>query len=160
MNSLLGSCFFWALSMAWHLWRVASFRPAFKGIGDTGFAFASFLVVYFAASLFRWYGIYEMPLPDALFGACIHLVILVFLFERNRRSSSLVYIALASSAVVDLVAIAAAFLGLTAVNSKGFLGIEVLLYAWAYLCFKREPIEVQAKGYKRKSPAQPARSGK
>lgn len=80
----------WMLSMVWHLWRIATFRPYFKGIGDTGVTTCSFAFVFIFFSLLRWSVFGTMGLGPAVLGVLIWAAILVAIFERTHRSSSLV----------------------------------------------------------------------
>ena len=141
----------WLCAMAWHLWRIATFRPMFSRLGDNGRTVFSFAIVYFAMGLIRWNYVGESSVWQINIGLVVHAVLLMLLFERKHRSSSCVSVLLGASAVVDLVALMLTIAGFTDGSDRNaFLVIEVALYAVCVLRFFRETPEVQARGYLRK----------
>lgn len=145
----------WFAAMTWHLWRIGTLRPYFKGLGDTAVTAVSFFVVYVASSLIRWAGFADAAIAAVVFSLVIHFFVLCLVFERTGRSSSLIFVALGASALVDLAAVLVSNVIDVSVQSQGFLAIEIMLYARAAYCFSREPSEVRSAGYKRKPGIEP-----
>lgn len=141
----------WLCAMAWHLWRIATFRPMFSRLGDNGRTVLSFVVVYLAAGIARWSQVETYSMWQVNIGVVLHAGVLMLLFERKHRSSSLVAVLLGASAIVDLIALTLNLMGIATIEDKSaFLGIELMLYAVCVWRFFRETPEVQASGYLRK----------
>lgn len=145
----------WFAAMSWHLWRIATLRPYFKGLGDTAVTAVSFFVVYVASSLIRWAGFADAAIAAVIFSDVLHFFVLCLALERTGRSSSLLFVALGASAFVDLAAVLVSNVIDVSVESQGFLAIEIMLYARAAYCFSLEPYDVRSAGYKRKPRIEP-----
>lgn len=145
---------FWALAMAWHLYRILLGRPAYENLSDSRGTVVSFILAFFAAGVFR-HCVME-PIPDPFFAVVamlmLHLILVLALFERSGRSSSLVAAILGTSVVVDLFVSAAMPFGLDGAH-WGLFGIEIALGVLAVLEFHRQPEAVRRAGYKRRTAA-------
>jgi hypothetical protein len=132
----------WPLAMGWHLWRIATFRPAFEKMSDTPATTISFAVVFFAAGLSRH--AQSQPIFMVALGLIFWAVVLAVLFERSDRSSSMFCSALGCSTIVDL---ACTVFGMSTWMA---LFMEVTLLATSFGGFLRQPAEVRARGYGRR----------
>ena len=117
------------LSMAWHLYRIATFRPAFASMADKALTVASFGFVF-------W---------------------LCLLLERKQRSSSLLCAAMGLSALIDFAA-AGLYLagqwpmaGSTYKTSSVAFLVELLAVAVLRWQFFKAPADAQMTGYRRKA---------
>lgn len=111
--------------------------------------FFTFLAIYWAAGLVRWIGFEGWPVMKTCVELFLHMFILLLIFERSNRNSSLFSIALGASAAMDFLII---LIHLTGV------GVPVIPYCvyveWGIVTvnaiwFFREPGEVQRNGYLR-----------
>lgn len=148
-------CFFiWISAMAWHLWRIATLRPAFKNLSDTGPMAMSFIFIYFFAGLLRWVVLnddHKSTGISAVFGLLVWLILVFVCFERKNRSSALVASVLGVSALMDLLVCAGFLIGaLESVRSPRLLGITLEI-VWSLVMlaqFYREPEYVRLNGYR------------
>lgn len=140
----------WALAMFWHLWRIATLRPAFNHMADDAKTLLSFGSVFVAAGLLRHWVFGHQDLFGAIGTMAMWALLLIVLFERSNRSSTLVAACMGVSAIVDLVLVAAETSGL--VSGLGRLNavfyVEVLLMLVQRHIFLRRPDEVRARGYR------------
>ncbi|MBU9199862.1 hypothetical protein KTD31_00415 [Burkholderia multivorans] len=146
----------WAATMAWHLWRIVTLRPAFKCLSDSGPVVRSFISVYFVAGLVRWgllYGAegHRHSWLGAIIGLVVYLLLTVALFERRARSSALTCAVLGCSAIEDL-AVAAMYLAglLSSVKLPTPVELGLALVSTAVMVFRfhREPAVVRKSGYR------------
>lgn len=141
----------WAAAMAWHLWRILIGQPAFRLLGDTKLPALSFLMAFLAASVIRHSVVGSVSPFEAMLNASVYGVFLILLAERGHRSSSLTFSFMGVSAGVDLVVSGLLVLGW--LPASKFLPVvtfvwEILLMTAAYVQFRREPFDVQARGYR------------
>ncbi|MDO9099659.1 MAG: hypothetical protein Q7V53_02795 [Caldisericota bacterium] len=140
----------WALAMVWHLWRIATVRPAFAYMADDQRTVASFASVFVVAGLLRhWiFG------PADFFGAvgtlALNVLMLLILFERSNRASTLVAACMGVSALSDMLVIALEQSGLVPGVGKvhGMFYAEVGFMLIQRHVFLRQPAAVRARGYK------------
>ncbi len=144
----------WMSAMGWHLWRIATLRPAFRHMSDTRPMAISFMGVFFAAGLLRWVVLNDEPKASALsagFGLFVYMLGVLFVFERSHRSSSLAAAVLGSSAALDLLVSAGVLVGvLDSVRLPTGMGLALEI-GWALALkakFDKEPSYVQASGYR------------
>jgi hypothetical protein len=152
----------WAGSMAWHLWRIATFRARFDLMSDTGMTIGSFLVVYLLTGIARHSYVIGHAQPASVFlGLTFMYLVWLFAFERSHRSSTLVAALAGASAASDILQMALALTGWAALERKvdGPLGLgaiyEVALYAGCVWQFFKSTPAVQASGYRRSACADP-----
>ena len=145
----------WLASMAWHLYRIVTLRPAFQYLGDTRLTMWSFISVYSFASLLRWHIMGGAMSVLAVAGySLVHGLVLTVLFERRQRSSSMTFVALGASAAMDLLVCTACVLGLLPSVSlqdvaHGALQLlEPAITLVAYAQFTRESAQVKSSGYR------------
>lgn len=148
--------FDWTASMLWHLWRVATGRPNYAALADTGFTVASFLLVFTAGVVLRWAVLAER---DAMVVATTWLMTLTLAkivgMRRRDQNSSLFCVILASSTIVDLLACGVALVAqdMSLTVSPVYLALELALYLALYLrsikVFAELPDSVRAAGYGR-----------
>lgn len=142
--------FTWTGSMAWHLWRIATGRPYFRGMADTGFTVMSFFLVLCAAEYLRWGLVAARPWTEVVTTSLITLVSILIIGCRRSLSDSLVCSLMGTSAIVDLLASAATVLGLIEEpRGLAFSVIEVALYVRCMAMFFKEDTPVRSRGYKR-----------
>lgn len=96
----------WCLSMSWHLYRIATFRPAFSFIADKKLSVVSFGAVFWLASVIRFAVVGQGGVHYATINCMLYFFWLCVLLERRERSSSLLCTALGLSAVIDMSAVA------------------------------------------------------
>jgi hypothetical protein len=142
----------WVCAMTWHLWRIATLRPMFSSLGDNGKTMGSFLLVFYAAGITRWLVTSDLNLLVILASLTIMVVMVLVVFERNHRSSSLTASILGASAAADIIAIGLEFFGIPANDVRiQLLGAEIALMFGCAWQFAREPKEVRSSGYRRHS---------
>lgn len=140
----------WGASMAWHLWRIATGRPYFRGMADTGFTVISFFLVFCAGESLRWAVVAAKPWTEVVTTGLITIVSILVIACRKCQSDSLVCSLMGTSAIVDLLACATTWLGLTdEPRGLGFIVVEVALYMRCIAMFAREDEQVRRRGYKR-----------
>lgn len=144
----------WPVAVAWHLWRIATLRPAFDKLSDSARVVWSFIGVYFAAGLLRWVVLspeaHATPLVfPVLLKLFVHLLVVMALFERRSRSSALTASVLGVSAIID-VAVCLLY-GASAINSVhagiGDIAAEIGLTVATALQFSNQPAAVRKSGY-------------
>ena len=64
-STLAASLLMWLVAMIWHLWRIATLRPAFDKLSDTQATLTSFSAAYLVAGLLRHTGSYPFLPRDA-----------------------------------------------------------------------------------------------
>jgi hypothetical protein len=138
----------WVGAMAWHLWRIASFRPAYDRLSDTPKMMASFAFVFFLAGMTRWTVAEAVDPQRAFFGLVVSVGVAIILFERADRSSSLVAATLGASAVVDFACAALRLAGVET-SAPTAAAVEIVLYLRCAQMFSREPLAVRRAGYRR-----------
>lgn len=145
----------WTASMVWHLWRVATGRPYYRGLSDTGFTLLSFMLVYTAGVLLRWGVVADNDLMSVATIWVTHLFILAMIGMRKDRSSGLFVALLATSAVIDIIASTVVFIeqDLELLRSTGFMVLETVLAMRCIKVFMNQPPEVRASGYHRRNGA-------
>jgi hypothetical protein len=147
------ACAVWVASMGFHLWRIATLRPYFAGIADTGLSLGSFFTVFVLAAAARWYGIGDVGLERAACNILQSLGVIMLLSVRKRHSDSFFCALLGSSAIVDLLVCAMSLVGaIEEPRGNIFMVLEVCLYFNCYWAFNREPVEVRRSGYRRFGP--------
>lgn len=140
----------WTVSMAWHLWRIATLRPSYEHLSDDGKTLGSFAAVYVVAGVVR-HAIFG---PTDVFGAlgslALHSLLLLILFERSDRASTLVAACLGASALFDMLIVALS--GVAPVLSETYLVfyIEIAFMLVLRHKFLQQPAHVQARAYNRK----------
>lgn len=128
----------WFGAMAWHLSRIAIFRPYYQGIGNGFMTLVSFAGMFVGASILRWgvLGGYDAPSVGA--GLLLALVVIGALFVRTGQRP-LFCAALGASAVVDLLGSVFFVLGYSDTATAWFLKIyEIVLYGGCYLRFRKD----------------------
>lgn len=143
-------------AIAYHLWRVATLRADFARLADAASGAIAFGSLALIAAICRWHLANDQTLGRAMLIGVGTLVLYVALFDRSRRSSSLVYAAWMASAIVDLGmtalwAVGAIEQGTSAKNVASV--VELALVAAAAWRFSREPADVRARGYRRTTAA-------
>ena len=154
---MFSKIFTWSAAMGWHLWRIATVRPAFDKLSDSAQVVWSFIGAFFAAGILRWVllapGSYaEQQLFSVVLQLGLHLIIVMALCERRRRSSTLTASVLGVSVVVDLVVCALYLVGvLDSVRPRGWVdfAIELFLSIAMAVQFARQPADVRMSGYRR-----------
>lgn len=142
--------FTWTASMAWHLWRVAAGRPYFRGMADTGFTVASFFLVFCAGVILRWAVVAEKDWLDVFTVGLLTSASILLIGCRKDQSDSLVCALMASSAIVDLLAVTATLVGLIGEpRGLGFSLLELGLYLRCISMFAKEDADVRRSGYGR-----------
>jgi hypothetical protein len=152
---MFSKTFAWSAAMGWHLWRIATLRPAFSRLSDSGSMVGSFIGLFFAAGILRWAilgpGTAEYQFLPTMLKLVLHLMVVIVLFERRSRSSSLSAAVLGVSAVFDILVSVAVLLGLRAsvmpVHWVEHL-MEVLWMVSMAANFSNESPAVRAKGYR------------
>lgn len=144
----------WAASMAWHLTCIARGRADFARLSDSRATAVSFFAVFFFAVWLR-HGLATGAGWHVVVGNWVLIpVLMLVLFERSDRSSSLVFAMLGASAAVDLVVAASYFLGAgDMLSSNAWFLAELTLQALAFIRFFSMPEAVRARGYSARSPA-------
>ncbi len=144
----------WVSAMCWHLWRIATLRPAFRHMSDTRPMAFSFLAVFYFAGLLRWVVLNDDPKASVLsagVGLFVYMLSIFFVFERSRRSSALAAAVLGASAALDLLVSAGVLVGLLD-SVRLPIGMNpVLEIGWALMLkakFDKEPAYVRAEGYR------------
>lgn len=151
---MVKTSFVWVSAMFWHLWRIATLRPAFKQLSDTGPMAGSFILVYFLAGVLRWWILNpdeSSQILKVLFGLFIYLILILAIFERSNRSSSMSAVALGVSAAVDLVVSGAYLLGMldsVVLPDATNLGIESVWILMMFYQFTRQPEAIRMRGYR------------
>ena len=146
----------WSAAMGWHLWRIATLRPAFNRLSDSGIMVASFVGLFYAAGVLRWTvlgpGTPEYEFWPTMLKLFAHMVVVFALFERRSRNSALTSCVLGVSAVFDLAVAMLCLLGLRA-SVMPVHAVEVVMeLAWMVAMaahFSNEPPVVRANGYRR-----------
>lgn len=142
--------FNWTGSMAWHLCRIATGRPYFRGMADTGFTVVSFFLVFCAGVILRWAVVAEKDWMDVLTVGLLSLAGILWIACRKDQSDSLVCALMGSSAIVDLLAVATTSLELTGEpRGLGFSLLELGLYLRCVFMFAKEDADVRRAGYGR-----------
>ena len=149
----------WPAAIGWHLWRIATVRPAFDKLSDTARVVWSFIGIYFAAGILRWYALAPGAYADhklfpVLVKLFVHLLIVLALFERRNRSSALSASVLGVSVVVDLVVCALYLVGVTdSVSTHLVDAVAEIALSFAMLVkFDQQPAAVRMHGYLRPNP--------
>jgi hypothetical protein len=149
----------WPASLGWHLWRIATVRPAFDKLSDTARVVWSFIGIYFAAGVLRWYALTPETFADqkifpVLIKLVVHLFVVLALFERRNRSSALSASVLGVSVVVDIVVCALYLVGAIDSVSTHLVdaGAEIALSLAMLVQFNRQPEAVRMHGYLRPRP--------
>lgn len=154
---MFSKLFTWSAAMGWHLWRIATVRPAFDKLSDSAQVVWSFIGAFFAAGALRWVILAPGPYAEhQLFGVAlqlgVHLLLVMALCERRHRSSALTATVLGASVVVDLAVCALYLVGLLdSVRTTGFVGLAVELFLSLAMAvqFSRQPAAVRQSGYRR-----------
>lgn len=151
MNRIL----LWPAAVGWHLYRIATLRPAYEHLGDTRRTLATFSIVYFFTNLLRWWGLdgymhtfQAQSLSLSILSAVGSYAFRYVLFRGKEGSTGLVAILGASSAV-DLLVCLALVTGFA--SSPAVLwsyGFELLLMGCAFIRYKRLPPYLRAIGYR------------
>lgn len=152
---MLSKTLTWTAAMGWHLWRIATLRPAFSRLSDSGPMVASFLGLFYAAGVLRWTvlgpGTAEYQFWPTMLKLFVHMMVVFALFERRSRNSALTASVLGVSAVFDLAVAMLILLGLRA-SAMPFHWVEyVMELLWMVSMvanFSNEPPAVRAKGYR------------
>lgn len=147
--------FLWPAAVAWHLYRIATLRPAYEQLGDTYRTFVSFSLVFIATNLLRWWGLdaymhtFEaQSFSLSLLSTAGSYAVRYLLFRGKEGATGLAAILGASSAV-DLLVCAAMVTGLA--TSPAVLwsyGLELVLMGTAFIRYKRLPPALRATGYR------------
>lgn len=145
----------WPAAVAWHLYRIATLRPAYEHLGDTYRTLVSFSLVFLATNLLRWWGLdaymhtFEaQSFSLSLLSAAGSYAVRYLLFRGKEGATGLIAI-LGASAVVDLLVCAAMVTGLA--TSPAVLwsyGLELVLMGAAFIRYKRLPPAIRAQGYR------------
>lgn len=146
----------WVCAMCWHLWRIATLRPAFKHLGNTGPVVCSFVAMFYLAGILRHHVLmpesseHFVSLQVTILALTLQLALVWMIFEKRDRSSALSAAILGTSAVVDLSLSALFLVGLLEEPrvTYGFW-LEAGLAGIVFARFMSEPPEVQASTYKR-----------
>ena len=145
------------LSMAWHLYRIATFRPAFASMADKALTVASFGFVFWLASVGRFAVFGHNGVHYATVNCALYFFWLCLLLERKQRSSSLLCAAMGLSALIDFAA-AGLYLagqwpmaGSTYKTSSVAFLVELLAVAVLRWQFFKAPADAQMTGYRRKA---------
>lgn len=154
---MFNKLFTWSAAMGWHLWRIATVRPAFDKLSDSAQVTWSFIGAFFAAGILRWAflapGNYaEHQLFAVVLRLGLHLFVVMALCERRHRSSALTATVLGVSVVVDLAVCALYLVGLLdSVRQQGWVdvAIELSLSIAMAVQFARQPAAVRKSGYRR-----------
>lgn len=145
----------WIGSMAWHLSRVATGRPYYRGLADSGFTVASFLLMFTASLYLRWGIAGGESITEVISTWLSAMLAILILGCRRSISDSLMCALMASSTVVDLLAAAMVGLGLLDHPSGfPFLAIEFALYLRCIQMFYLEDPQVRRAGYRRRTGAE------
>lgn len=139
---------FWMLGLLWHLWRIATFRPAFARISDKAAPVLVLAACHLAAGLGLWWsqlGFDGMIVGTVLLGkTLLHLMV----FDSFNRSSSLMACSFGSSALASLVGLVYAALGVPPMLVGLLVGChEVLWTTMAIVLFADLPDPVRRSGY-------------
>jgi Kef-type K+ transport system membrane component KefB len=157
---MFNKLFTWSAAMGWHLWRIATVRPAFDKLSDSASVVWSFIGAFLTAGILRWVllapGSYrEHQFFSVLVQLAVHLLVVLALCERRRRSSSLTATVLGASAVVDLAICLLYLVGvLASAGSQGWVDVtvELALSVAMAVQFARQPTAVRQSGYRRARP--------
>jgi hypothetical protein len=142
--------FLWLSSMLWHLWRIGTGRPYYKGMADSVFTALSFMLVYVLAGLLRWVLLEQGEWPKVAGELLIGFVIDMLIASRRQLSDASVFALLGASAVVDMLAVAATLAGLIdEPKGWGFVALELALSVCCLYRFKLEDPLVRQSGYRR-----------
>lgn len=144
----------WTAAMCWHLWRVATGRPHYAGIADTGFAAASFVLVFTAGVVLRWSALADLDAGVVALRWLITLMTAAVIgLRRSGQNSSLFCVILACSAVVDLLASSIALIAqdMDLLGGHAYMLMEVALYLRSIKVFSELPASIRAAGYRRHS---------
>lgn len=134
----------WTASMGWHLWRVATGRPYYRGLSDTGFTLLSFMLVYTAGVLLRWGVIADKDFMSVATIWLTHLFILAMIGMRKDQSNGLFAALLATSAVTDVIASTVVLVEQDVeLRSIGFMVLETVLVMRCITVFMNQPPDVR-----------------
>ncbi len=139
--------------MLWHLWRVATGRPYYAGISDTGFTVASFVLVFTAGVVLRWGVLAQLdPLVVGTRWIMTLTMALIIGLRRRDQNSALFSVILASSTIVDLLASAVVLISEDPdlAISPLYLMLELALYLRALKVYSELPASMRAAGYGRR----------
>lgn len=142
---MLTTLYLWLGAIFWHLSRIATYRPAFKYLSDTKGCAITFIIIFYVAGFARWYfnlGGVSVENPPSFNYVLLNLTVTGFIYvvalERRNRSSSLLFVVLGASAVVDFLSI-----GIERLTGEQFTMaltiFEYSLYVAAYYQFTRLP---------------------
>lgn len=142
----------WCACMLWHLGRVASGRPHYAGLADTGFTVVSFVLVFSLGVVLRWGLLADLDAYTVATRWLMTLTMALIIGMRRRDQSSTLFCAiLAASAVVDLLASAIALIAQdpSLTISPLYLVLELALYLRSVKVFGEQPPSVRSAGYGR-----------
>lgn len=128
--SLAKSAALWVGSISWHLWRIATLRPAFSQLRNSWFSLLSFTLVFALAGSLRWVTAAPTtyPLQPTLHGLALHWLLLFGLIGWFGKHKNLVAACLGASAVIDGLAMGLFAAGVLEIKLAANV-LEVLLVA-------------------------------
>jgi len=147
--ALLGLAPMWLVAMGWHLWRIATGRPAFPQMSDTRATTASFVAVFFGAGLVRWSVAGGRDLVSTVIGLVLMAFAVVLIAERPHRSSSLTASILGASAAVDILVIGGHLIWSMPLRHTAYSFLELMLIALCAVRFSQAQEHVRRAGYRR-----------
>lgn len=140
------------LSLVWHTFRVATYRPYFAGISDTKITVMGFIPFHYLC--FTLAGLAIDPSFESLTARftldLFAMFVMAFTTMRSDRSDSLFFSQVTVSSWMYLVRVLIEFfeIPLDPLLTSVMLTYEISLYVNNYKRFKAEPSHVQANGYK------------
>lgn len=146
----------WVAAMTWHLFRIATLRPAFDKLSDTSSVTRSFFAVFFGAELLRWIVLYPAQYPEVValmvvFKVLIEGFFILLVFGSIRHNSSLSASVLGVCALIDLTVSTLYMLGaISSVKVAGWPETIVQLFWVAAMVyqFSRAPAAARECGYR------------
>lgn len=145
----------WFSAMSWHLWRIGTGRPAYRHMGDTKFTVLSFVATYLIAGCLRWTTLGGVFPAETIFSLALNLLVTAIIATRPHRSSGLFCALVGVSAAVDIsisLAYLAGLLDTVLLNGLPHFAIQAGLTLVAIVQFHRNPVEVQASGFRPNKP--------
>lgn len=141
----------WLGAMAFHLFRIITLRPYFKGIADTQFSLVSFGAVFVLGALSR-YATKGHQSGEAFARILLFdIAVLGLVALRPGQSKALFCVLLGASAVMDFMFSTIHLLGFEMSSNSLSISLAQAFLIWMCLKrFKAEPDQVKSKGYKQR----------
>lgn len=148
----------WCAAMTWHLYRIATLRPAYRHLGDTLSSLISFSLVYCLSFFVLERVRNEVLYPGSAPNVIMELLLLAmgyavrYMLFRGSGSRAGLMAALGAATVANLLSALALASGLaTATSAMMSVGLELVLCTAALYQFHRLPPEIRVTNYRAKS---------